>query len=377
MRWTIYVDLDAYYVACELRERPELVGQPVIVGPPPTAGPTRGVVLSASYEARKFGVHSAQPAAQAARLCPTAIWIPPDHPKYARVADEVRAVLARFAPDPVPLSIDEAALALDLDSPDAARAVAQRIQAALRDELRLPASVGAATTRTVAKIATDRAKPGGIVVVPPGTEAEFLAPLPVRAIPGVGPKTEALFRAAGVATIGELAARRPADLARHLGPGARAWVQIARGQGTDPVDEPSGPRSRSTDRTFLEDADRWETVEPALRELAHDLAEGLATEELRYATVGVAYRWGDFSRSQRSRALGAAREGRAPLEAAALRLGRELWEAERAARARPVRTVSVRVERLTPRLQRQVSLDEFPAASRGPRTARDPAPRLQ
>src|SRR5580658_10007690 len=134
MRWTVYVDLDAYYVACELRERPELIGKPVIVGPPPAAGPTRGVVLSASYEARAFGVHSAQPAAQAARLCPDATWIPPDHSKYGRIAVEVRALLGRFSPDLVPLSIDEAALGVDLESADEARDVAERVQAALRAE---------------------------------------------------------------------------------------------------------------------------------------------------------------------------------------------------------------------------------------------------
>ena len=372
MRFTLYVDLDAYYVSVELRERPELVGQPVIVGPPPAAGPTRGVVLSASYEARKFGVHSAQPALQAARLCPAAVWIPPDHAKYARVAEEVRARLAGFAPNPVPLSIDEAALVLELDSVPEARAMAERVQTALREELHLPASIGVATTRTVAKIATDRAKPGRIVVVPPGTEAEFLAPLPVRAIPGVGPKTEELFRAAGVTTIGELASRRPAELARHLGSAARGWVRLARGQGHDPPDEESGPRSRSTDRTFAQDVDRWEEIGPAVRELAVDLARSLEKEELRYSTVGVAFRWSDFTRSQRSRALGAAREGPSPLESAALRLARELWEAERAARGRAVRTVSVRTERLSARVQRQVRLDDF---SGGPAVAGRPIDR--
>lgn len=365
MRWTVYVDLDAYYVSCELRERPDLAGQPVIVGPPPTAGPTRGVVLSASYEARKFGIHSAQPASHAARLCPQAVWIPPDHAKYGRVAAEVRTLLAGFSTDLVPLSIDEAALGFDLGSPEEARDVAERIQAALRSDLRLPASIGVATTRSVAKIATDRAKPGGIVVVAPGTEAAFLAPLPVRAIPGVGPKTEELFRAAGVTTIGELAAQRPSTLSRRVGGFAREWIALARGEGKDSVDEGTGPRSRSTDRTFPRDVQRWEEVEPAVRELAIELARSLEKEELRYATVGVAYRWSDFARSQRSRSLGAAREGPGPLEGAAVRLARELWDAERSAQGRSIRTLSVRTERLTERRQRQVSLDEYPGALSG------------
>ncbi len=359
MRWTVYVDLDAYYVSVELRERPELAGRPVIVGPPPVGGATRGVVLSASYEARKFGVHSAQPAMQAARLCPDAVWIPPDHAKYGRVAGDVRAVLARFSSELLPLSIDEAALGLDLGGAEAAREVAVRVQTALRDELHLPASIGAATTRVVAKIATDRAKPGGIVVVAPGAEAAFLAPLPVRAIPGVGPKTEELFRAAGVTTIGELAAQRPSTLSRRLGASARSWILLARGEGHDPVDEDPGPRSRSTDRTFAQDASQWDPVEATVRELAAGLAGDLEREELRYGSVGVAFRWSDFTRNQRVRSLSASTEGVEPLVRAALRLARELWDEEQAGRGRPIRTVSVRVERLAERHQRQVSLDAF------------------
>jgi len=364
MRWTVYVDLDAYYVSVELRERPELEGRPVIVGPPPADGPSRGVVLSASYAARKFGVHSAQPAMQAARLCPDAVWIPPDHAKYGRVAGEVRSVLARFSPELSPQSIDEAALGVELDGVDAVRDLAVRVQAALRDELRLPASIGVATTRTVAKIATDRAKPGGILVVAPGTEAAFLAPLPVRAIPGVGPKTEELFRAAGVTTIGELAAQRPSVLARRLGSSARGWILLARGEGHDPVEEDLGPRSRSTDRTFPRDADQWESIEPAVREMAVDLAASLVKEELRYGAVGVAFRWADFTRTQRIRTLGAATEGPEPLTRAAVRLARELWDEEQTGGGRPVRTVSVRTERLVERRQRQVSLDDFPGGPR-------------
>ena len=359
MRWWVYVDLDAYYVSVELRERPELQGRPVIVGPPPSAGPTRGVVLSASYEARKFGVHSAQPAAQAARLCPDAVWIPPDHEKYGRVASEVRERLRLLSSDLVPLSIDEAALGFEFDTPEEARSAAEKVQATLRSELRLPSSIGVARTRTVAKIATDRAKPGGIVVVPPETEAAFLSPLAVRAIPGVGPKTEELLRAAGVTTIGELASRRPAELARRVGSSAHEWVALARGEGRDPVDEGGGPRSRSTDHTFSQDIGRWDEVEPVVRDLARDLAGSLEREGLRYATVGVAFRWSDFTRSQRSRSLGAAHEGSGSLEATATRLARELWESERSGSRRSVRTLSVRTERLSERTQRQVILDEF------------------
>ncbi|MGA8275559.1 MAG: DNA polymerase IV [Thermoplasmata archaeon] len=375
--WIVYVDLDAYYVSCEVRDRPDLVGKEVIVGPPPTAGPTRGVVLSASYEARRHGVKSAMPATAAARLAPEAVWLPPDFPKYERVAQQVRELLRRFSPDVVPLSIDEAAVGLGSVSAGAARSVAEEIQRTLRKELDLPASLGVATSRVVAKIATDRAKPGGILVVLPGEVAAFLEPLPVRAIPGVGPKTEAILGALEVRTIGELARRRPRDLERALGSFARELVSLARGAPTDRHEVDPGPRARSTDRTFPRDVTTWEEIEPAVRKMASDLAQSLEKEELRYATVGVAFRWGDFTRSQRSRALGAAREGIGPLTMAALRLARELWEAERSSRGRPIRTLSVKTEHLSERRQKQVSLDDFPQPPPAAAAARSRRPDLQ
>src|SRR5580692_10524917 len=199
MRWVVYLDIDAYYVSCELRDRPDLVGRPVIVGPDPGLRPTRGVVLSASYEARKFGVRSAMPAREAARRCPEAVWIAADFPKYGRTAEEVRDLLrARFG-EVVPLSIDEAAVGVDAADDGAAGAVAVAVQAEIRTTLGLPVSIGVATSRTVAKIASDRAKPGGVVVVRPESVATFLGPLPIRAVPGVGPKTEARLATYGIA----------------------------------------------------------------------------------------------------------------------------------------------------------------------------------
>jgi len=365
MRWVVYVDMDAFYVSCELRHRPEQRGQPVIVGPSPKLERTRGVVLSASYEARRFGVHSAQPVLEADRLCPSAVWIPADHPKYERASAEVRAWLAAQFDEVRPQSIDEFAIAVDVENPDAVRPIAEGIQRGLYEKLGLPSSIGIASHRVLAKMASDRAKPGGIVLVPPDAASirDFLAPLPARAIPGVGPKTEGLLRAAGVTTIGELAACRPSELAGRVGPFAHELVAIARGRGRDPVERESGPRSRSTDRTFPQDVDRWEEVEPAVHELARDLAGSLEKEGLRYTTVAVAFRWSDFSRSQRSRSLGAAHEGPDSLSLAATRLARELWDTERSGRGRSIRTLSVKTERLSERRHKQVSLDAFVQSS--------------
>ncbi|MCI4364558.1 MAG: DNA polymerase IV [Thermoplasmata archaeon] len=349
-------------MSCEVRDRPELVGKEVIVGPPPAGGPTRGVVLSASYEARRHGVKSAMPAQAAARLAPEATWLPPDFPKYERTASEVRTLLSRFSPEVIPLSIDEAAVVLGAVPSSEARRVAEEIQRHLRTELNLPASLGVATSRIVAKIATDRAKPGGIILVEPTDVVAFLAPLPVRAIPGVGPKTEVLLESIGVRTIGELARYRSRDLERVLGSFARDLISLARGAPHESREVESGPRIRSTDRTFERDATSWEEIAPALSSMAEQLGTSLGKEGYRYGAVGVAYRWGDFSRSQRGRVLRAAAEGPGPVRDAAVRLGRELWERATASGARSVRTVSVRTERLLPRSQRQASLDDFERA---------------
>jgi DNA polymerase-4 len=316
-------------------------------------------VLSASYEARPTGVRSAMPVGVAARLCPEAIWIPPDFTKYERASREVRSVLRRHSPTVLPFSIDEAAVILHDASMDEAQRTAETIQRELASELSLPASIGVATSRVIAKIATDRAKPAGIRLVAPDEAAAFLAPLPVRAIPGVGPKTEGLLRGLGIQTIGDLAARRPSELVRPLGTFASELVSLARGEPRPDPDTSEEPRSRSTDHTFARDVEQWEELERAVRELAGELATSLDHEGLRFGTVGVALRWADFTRTQRSRSLGAAREGTVPLTEAAVRLARELWETERSSRRRPVRTLSVRTERLVPRTQKQVFLDEF------------------
>ncbi|MCI4342515.1 MAG: DNA polymerase IV [Thermoplasmata archaeon] len=359
--WVVYVDLDAYYVSCEVRERPELVGKEVIVGPPPEGGTTRGVVLSASYEARRHGVHSAMPVQAAARLAPEAIWIPPDFAKYERVAGEVRDLLRKFSAEVIPLSIDEAALLLGAVGADEARAVAEEVQRALRRELDLPASLGVSTSRTVAKMATDRAKPGGILVVRPLEVAEFLAPLPVRAIPGVGPKTDSILEAMGVRTIGELAGRRPRDLERVLGSFGRELLLLARGTPVERREMESGPRVRSSDHTFERDSTSWEEIVPVLDRMGEDLGRSLAREGYRYGGVSVAFRWGDFSRSQHGSVLPGAGEGPAALREAARRWGKELWDRSGSAGPRSVRTISVRAERLVPRNRRQALLEEFEA----------------
>ncbi len=357
--WVVYVDLDAFYVACELRDRPDLEGRPVIVGPDPTKAPTRGVVLSASYEARARGVTSAMPVQAAARRCPDAVWIPADFPKYARVSDEFRQVLARHPGTLVPWSIDEAALYVTGGSADDLDRLARDLQKEIRRDVRVPASIGVAPSRTVAKIATDRAKPGGVLVVPHGEVEAFLAPLPVRSIPGVGPKTEAILLAAGIERIGDLAEGVDAALRSRLGAWADGLVDLARGEPREaPPGPDSGPKSRSSDRTFATDVADPAVLEAAVHELALDLAESLEREGMRYRTVTVALRWSDFTRVQRSRSLASPVEGGSTLFTTAVRLVREVWDDARG-HPRPVRLVSVRAERLEPKDGRQRRLDAY------------------
>jgi DNA polymerase IV (archaeal DinB-like DNA polymerase) len=360
MRWVLYLDIDAYYVSCELRDRPDLVGRPVIVGPNPAEGPTRGVVLSASYEARKFGVKSAMPVGEAGRRCPEAVWLPADFPKYGRTAEEVRTLLrARFG-DVVPLSIDEAAVVVDVADDAAAGELALSVQAEIRTRLGLPVSIGAADSRTVAKIASDRAKPGGVVVVRPESIAAFLAPLPIRAVPGVGPKTEARFATYGIATVGDLAKGLPLPARREFGDMGRFLVRLARGEPLpEGLSDDNSPRSRSSDRTFANDVSDPREVEVAVDALARDLAESLAKERLRYQTIAVGIRWEDFTRTTRGRTLPAASEGTERLASTARRLFEELWASEALGKRRKVRTVSVHTERFRAATDRQLRLDAF------------------
>jgi nucleotidyltransferase/DNA polymerase involved in DNA repair len=375
----LYVDMDAFYVSCELRERTDLRGRPVIVGPDPRLGFARGVVLSASYEARAFGVRSAIPAARAVRMCPEAVWLPADFRKYERAAHEIRDFLASHGDRVVPLSIDEAAVAGEFAGAPEAEAAARAIQAGLRDQLSLPASIGVATDRTVAKIASDRAKPAGVVTVAPSETAAFLAGLPIEVVPGIGPKTSERLRALGATTIGSLLELPGPRLRSAVGEMANELRALARGTPIDHTnaEDGRGPRSRSTAQTFGEDIGDLETLQQVADGLAASLAEALASERLRFQTVTIGLRWEDFDRTQRSHTLSAAHEDAATLRLTARRVVADAWAEERGHAGRRVRTLSVGVERLTDRRMRQATLDPFEdatnAMSGGP-VQRPPSP---
>jgi len=298
----LHVDLDAFFAAVEQRDRPELRGLPVIVGGDPRA---RGVVSAASYEARAFGVHSAMPLRTAAALCPGGAFLPVDGAKYRRESRRVMEVLGRFTPLLEQISIDEAFL--DVAGSEALfgppEAIARQIRAAVRDEVGLTASVGAATTKLVAKIASDLRKPDGLVIVPPGEEAAFLAPLPIRRLWGVGEQTRAVLAEQGVRTIGDLAVLPLDVLVRRLGAHGATLHDRARGVDPSPVTGDVAAKSVSHEHTFDVDTADAEVIERTLLALAEGVASRLRAGHVRAATVQVKVRDSSFNTVTRQRTL--------------------------------------------------------------------------
>jgi nucleotidyltransferase/DNA polymerase involved in DNA repair len=308
-RTILHVDMDAFFAAVEQRDRPELCGKPVIVGADPRGGRGRGVVSTASYEARRFGVGSAMPISEAWRRCPQGIYLPVDMEKYARESERIMAVLHRFTGLVEPVSIDEAFL----DVTGSRRAlgsgetIAQRLKDAIREETRLTASVGVATSKLVAKIASDMGKPDGLVVVPPGTEAAFLAPLHVRRLWGIGPRMEEELAKLGVATVGDLAALPPARLERRLGTHGHDLQLLARGiDEREVAAELAEAKSLGQEHTYDRDTTDLERLRATLLALADGVSARLRAHGLKARTVTLKYRDEAFRTTTHARTLGAA-----------------------------------------------------------------------
>jgi DNA polymerase IV len=306
MRILAHVDLDAFFAAVEELENPELRDKPLVVGGDPHS---RGVVSTANYAARKFGIHSAMSAAEALRRCPAAVFLRPRHALYRQYSRVVWDTIAEIVPRLERTGIDEGYLDLGTIASDftRARAIASAVQTAVRGRTSLTCSLGVATSKVVCKIASDRRKPGGITVVPPGTEAHFLAPLPVRLLPGVGPRAEERLRTAGVETIGALAALADAEL-RTLLPGTLGPLLRNRAQGIDPrdLDLELEPVSVSAEDTFPRDLANRERLHEEVRRLAELVSERLRNSGLSGRTVTAKLRYGDFSIRTRSTTLPAA-----------------------------------------------------------------------
>jgi DNA polymerase-4 len=360
-RTIIHVDMDAFYASVEQRDRPELQGRPVIVGADPRG---RGVVSAASYEARRFGVHSAMPIGRAARLCPRGVFLPVDMDKYAAVSRQIMAVLGEFTPQMEPVSIDEAFLdvtrsrALLGDGP----AIARRIKARIREAVGLTASVGVAPNKFVAKVGSDLEKPDGLVVVLPGTEAAFLAPLPIARLWGVGRVTAGELEAMGVRTIGQLAAVPERHLAARFGRNGALLRALAQGRDDRPVEPFAPPKSMGAEETFGRDHRDAERLRATLRGQAERVARELRAEGYAGRCVTLKLRFADFSTITRRHTTDPTQDGlRIYREAAAL--------LDRVPLDQPVRLIGLSVSDLGPAARGQLSL-LGPDAARRERLAR-------
>ena len=297
----LHVDMDAFYASVEQRDRPELRGRPVIVG----GHPKRGVVLAASYEVRPFGVRSAIPMARAVKLAPTAVVVPPRFSAYVEASEQVFAILERYTPLIEPLSLDEAFLDVTasqtLFGPPAD--IARQLRAEIAREVRLPASAGIAASKFVAKIASDLAKPDGQREVREAETRDFLAPLPVSRLWGVGPKLEATLHSLGLRKVGDLAVRDPGWLVERLGDAGAHLAALSRGDDPRVVVPDRGAKSIGAEDTFEEDLSDVAVLRPRLHAQALRVGRRLRRAGLKTRVVQLKLKGNDFTLHTRRRTL--------------------------------------------------------------------------
>jgi nucleotidyltransferase/DNA polymerase involved in DNA repair len=322
-RAILHVDMDAFFAAVEQLDHPEWRGRPVIVGGSPEH---RGVVSAASYEARPFGVRSAMPSARALRLCPDAVWAKPRFERYQELSSQVRAIFEDETPLVQPVSIDEAFLDVSpgQDAAEQPEAIALRIQSRI-DSIGLSCSIGLATSKTVAKIASDADKPHGLVVVRPGEEAEFLAPMPVGVMSGIGPRTQRRLAELGIHALGDLAALDDGTSHDVLGSYGPTLVKRSRGIDTRPVRENEPAKSVSNERTFAEDVRARDEVESAIRALACRVGRRLRCKGVMGRTVTVKVRFSDFTTRTVQRTLETPTDSETLFGPVAIALVHEVW----------------------------------------------------
>jgi DNA polymerase-4 len=320
-RTVVHMDLDAFFCSVEELLDPSLVGTAFAVG---GRADERGVLSTASYAARKFGVRSAMPTAQALRLCPHLKLLPARHGVYSDYSRKVMRLLEEVSPILEQVSIDEAFLDLSGD-PRPGGEVAQHLKRRIRAEVGLPSSFGVAGNKLVAKIATNVGKPDGLVVVPAGAEAAFLAPLPLDLLWGAGPKTRAQLAELGLRTIGQVAAWPEADLVRRFGENGRALARHARGLDDRPVETETAAKSISGETTFARDVTEGEFLRRTYLELAEEVAANLRRDGLAARTVKIKVRWPPFETLTRQVTLEQPTDLADDIHAAAWALFQKVW----------------------------------------------------
>jgi DNA polymerase IV (DinB-like DNA polymerase) len=304
-RIILHLDMDHFYTAVETREKPELKGKPVVVGADPKGGQGRGVVATSNYEARKSGVRSGMPISRAWKLCPEAVYLPPNFPLYIHVSEEIMAIARRYADKFEQWGIDEAFLDVSSRMKDyaEAEAFARQLKQEIKEKEKLTCSIGVGPNKLVAKIASDYQKPDGLTIVKAEEVEKFLSPLPVRKLLWVGRKTEERLKTLGVNTIGDLAHFDPAVLTEMFGVAGTQMFLMAHGIDRGEVEERGEVKSISHESTFEEDVGDVSTVLETLDALAKDVAEEAKEQRLFFKTVTVKVRYENFETHTRSKTL--------------------------------------------------------------------------
>ncbi|MDD4004552.1 MAG: DNA polymerase IV [Elusimicrobiaceae bacterium] len=335
-----HIDMDAFFAAIEQRDNPALKGKPVIIGADPKNGAGRGVVSTASYEARAYGIRSAMPISQAYRICPAGIFLPPDMAKYGAVSRQIQAILGEFTPSVEQVSVDEAFMDLAgleklFGRPEE---ICRKIKARIKAATGLTASIGLAPVKSAAKIASDMNKPDGLTVVPPGQLRQFLAPLDIAKLWGLGAKSKEILNRAGIFTVAQLAARKPSTIERLLGRNGLFLLELANGIDGRRVEPGGAVKSVSNEITFETDTADETAIHAALSLLAEKVSHRLRRKGLKGSTLGIKIRFDDFTTFTRAKTLSEPTNfENAILSGAAEQFGKFL------PLTRPVRLIGIRV----------------------------------
>ncbi len=294
--------MDAFFAAVEQKRHPELIGKPVVIGG--SGDPTqRGVVSTASYEARKFGIHSALPLRTAYKLCPEAVFLPVDYEEYSRVSGEVKNILREFSPVMEDVGIDEAFLDIS-ESAESSEEISKKIKEKIKAELDITCSIGIAPNKLLAKIASDLKKPDGLTIINEGDVEKIIWPLVVRKLWGVGPKTEAYLKSININTIGELTVMPLEKLTEHFGPSYGNYLHGAsKGIDESPLVTHWEPKSSSRETTFQRDTNDWQTIAKVLAGLTKEVAEDIKRSGYLCRTVTIKIRFDDFKTYTRAKTM--------------------------------------------------------------------------
>ncbi len=340
-RCIFHIDLDAFFVSVEQALNPKLKGKPVIVGGDPER---RGVVASASYEARPCGIHAGMPLSKARRLCPQAIFVRAIFPRYKDASNKFMRILSDFSPYIEPLGLDEAYL--DVTGCEEPYGSFQKLALAIKErihkELKITASVGIATCKVVAKIASDLCKPDGLLEIAPGEECNFLNPLPVAKLPGVGKKTEQVLKGMDIATIDELASLPLEVIRRHFGAAGAVLHSYANGIDNRRVEASGEPISISQQITFAQDTLDRHFLEANLKQLCQEVGEKLRRQDKRTTCVAIRLRYADFKTITRQTTLKEASNANQVIYTTALQLLNKALAQER----KPMRLIGVKISNL-------------------------------